>query len=249
MIEASLKRTRLKAYINTIASAVAEIEAGNTVSRDWIVGELRKTLKEARVEPFRGIKHSEEVYEKELISLYIVAARILRIPLRKFGKALEEVFSNEINLSRIVAVLKKNREPQSIRTTIENHLGAVDEVSLSKVVRYVTTEYYLDLVDENEAVRTIGNIIKSFPEFEDRFSRMTKFFVAIVVGSKIVSNEIKSKMELEMCKKAITINLGLRGGAPSDEYIIDVARIAYGSDKNLRKLSESVRNPPRRNPT
>ncbi|MCX8184325.1 MAG: DUF2192 domain-containing protein [Sulfolobales archaeon] len=242
MAEVSLKRIRLRAYINTIADMVAEIEAGNTVDRDWTVEELRKALKEVRVEPFRGIKHSEEVYEKELLSLYIVATRILRLPLKKFGNTFEEVFSNEVNLNRVATILKKRRDIQDVRTTIEKYLGVVDEVSLSKIIRYVTTEYYLDLINEDEAMRSIGNIIKIFPEFEDRFSRMTKFFIAVLLGSKIVSNEIKSKLELEMQKKAMIINLGLRSGAPSDEYIIDVTKIAYGGCENVKKLSETIKN-------
>lgn len=241
MSEIPLKRLRLRTYINVIADIVAELEAGNSIDRNRVVRELKASLEEAQVEPFRGIRHSDEIYEKELISLYIVATRILRLPLKKLGKVLEEVFSNEINLDKVVTVVKKYGDPLGIRSAIEGYLGKADEVTLSKIIRYITTEYYLDLVSEDEAVKSIRNLIKAYPEFSDRFNRMVKFFTAIVVGSKIASSEIRNKMDLEMKKKALTINLGLSGGAPSNEYIVDVVKIAYGSSGRIKKLIEEVR--------
>lgn len=249
MSEVPLKRARLRAYINTIADVVAEIEAGNSVSRDSVVKELKKALEEAQVEPFRGIRYSEEVYEKELISLYIVATRILRLPLRKFGKFFNEVFSNEICLDKVVTIIKKQSDSQKTRSVIETYLGTADEVTLSKIIRYITTEYYLDLIDEEEAVKSVGNLIRVYPEFSDKFSRMTKFFIAVVVSSKMVTNEIRSRMDLEMRKKALTINLGLSGGAPSNEYIVDIAKIAFGGSGNIKKLIEAIKTSTKRSLT
>ncbi|MEM2595540.1 MAG: DUF2192 domain-containing protein, partial [Sulfolobales archaeon] len=79
--------------------------------------------------------------------------------------------------------------------------------------------------------------------------RMAKFFIAIIVGSKMVSSEIRSRMDLEMRKKALTITLGLSGGAPSNEYIVDVAKIAYGYGGSIKKLSEQVRSSLKKSPT
>ncbi|MEM2752472.1 MAG: DUF2192 domain-containing protein [Sulfolobales archaeon] len=249
MSEAPLKRLRLRAYINVIADVIAELGTRNNVSREWVVRELKKALEETQVEPFRGIRYSSEVYEKELISVYIVATRILRLPIKKFGRVLEEVFSNEISLDKVVTVIKRHRDFSGIRSAIDNYLGSVDEVVLSKIIRYITTEYYLDLIDENEALRSVSNLVKAYPEFSDRFSRMAKFFIAIVVGSKMVSSEIRSRMDLEMRKKALTITLGLSGGAPSNEYIVDVAKIAYGYGGSIKKLSEQVRSSLKKSPT
>ncbi|MEM1622593.1 MAG: DUF2192 domain-containing protein [Sulfolobales archaeon] len=241
MSEAPLKRLRLRAYINVIADLMAELVAGNNVNREWVIRELKKALEEVQVEPFRGIRYSSEIYEKELISLYIVATRILRLPIKRFGRALEDIFSNEISLGKVVTAIKKHKDPSEVRATIDNYLGSVDEVSLSKIIRYITTEYYLDLIDENEALRSVSNLIKAYPEFSDRFGRMVKFFIAVVIGSKIVSSEIRSRMDLEMKKKALAIALGLSGGAPSNEYVIDVTKIAYGYGGYIKKLNEQIK--------
>ncbi|MEM2287462.1 MAG: DUF2192 domain-containing protein [Sulfolobales archaeon] len=249
MSEAPLKRLRLRAYINVVADLIAELGAGNNVSREWVIRELKKALEETRVEPFRGIRYSSEVYEKELISLYIVATRILRLPIKRFGKVLEDIFSNEICLDKVATVIKKHKDFSGVRAAIDSYLVSVDEVVLSKIIRFITTEYYLDLIDENEALRSISNLVKAYPEFSDRFGRMVKFFIAIVVGSKISSSEIRSRMDLEMKKKALTIALGLSGGAPSNEYIIDVAKIAYGSGGYIKRLSEQVKSLPKKSPT
>ncbi|MEM2763968.1 MAG: DUF2192 domain-containing protein, partial [Sulfolobales archaeon] len=139
MSEAPLKRLRLRAYINVIADVIAELGTRNNVSREWVVRELKKALEETQVEPFRGIRYSSEVYEKELISVYIVATRILRLPIKKFGRVLEEVFSNEISLDKVVTVIKRHRDFSGIRSAIDNYLGSVDEVVLSKIIRYITT--------------------------------------------------------------------------------------------------------------
>ncbi len=240
--ETPLKRARLRAYVNTIADMIAEVEAGNSISRQWVVEKLRRSLEEARVEPFRGIRHSEDVYEKELTSVYIVATRIMRLPFGRLSGIFEEVFSSEINLDRVTTVVKRRGEPGETRSAVESYLGRADEANLSRIIRFLTTEYYLDLIGEDEAVRSVRNLVRAYPELSDKFGRMTKFFVAVVVGSKIATDEIRAAIDMEARKKAIAISLGLSRGAPSDEYLVDVAKIVYGNGGSIRRLAEVLKN-------
>ncbi len=235
MPEIPLKRARLRAYVNAIADLVGERESGRSVGRELAIGILRKSLEEFKVEPFRGVRFSDDIYDKEMMSLYIVAKYILRIPVTLFG----DVFVNEILLDRTSLVIRNSSEPGEVRSTVEKYLGKADEVTLSKLIRYITTEYYLDLIGEEVALRSVRNLINAFPEHSENFKRMCKFFIAVVLGSKIVSDEIRSKIDLEIRKKALAINLGLSGGAPSNEYIIEVTRIAYGNAGSLARLKAS----------
>jgi len=223
-----LKRARLRAYVNALADIIVEAERATRVSRGRAVEILRKSLGEVGVEPFRGIRFSDEVYEKELISLYIVAKNILRLPTLNSEGALGEVFQVERLLDRVVRVLLGESNPEKVREMLSQAFGTVDEVVLSKVVRYVATEFYLDVLDEKAAVKAVGNLVKALPEFREEFKRILKFFLAVVVGSKIVSGEVKSRVEVDLARKALAISLGLSGGAPSIEYIADVVKIVYG---------------------
>lgn len=232
MSEIPLKRARLRAYINAIADLVGEHESGRSIDRGLAIEILKRSLKELKVEPFRGVRFSEDIYDKEMMSLYIVAKYILRIPITLFG----DVFMNEVLLDRTSLVIRNSIDYGKVRSTVEKYLGVADEVTLSKLIRYITTEYYLDLVGEESALRSVRNLINAFPEHAENFKRMCKFFIAVVLGSKIVSDEIRNKIDLEIRKKALAINLGLSGGAPSNEYIIEVTRLAYGSTGNLTKL-------------
>jgi hypothetical protein len=229
MPEVPLKRARLRAYVSAIADLMGERESGRNMDRGLAIEVLRKALEEFKVEPFRGVRFSEDIYDKEIMSLFIVAKYILRIPVTLFG----EVFTNEILLDRTSLVIRNSNDSKEVRTTVEKYLGTADEVTLSKLIRYIATEYYLDLIGEESAFRSVKNLINAFPEYSENFKRMCKFFMAVILGSKIASGEIKSKIDLEIRKKALAINLGLSGGAPSNEYVIEVAKLAYGSAGTL----------------
>ncbi len=228
-----LKRARLRAYVNALADIIVEAESTSRVSRERAVEILRKSLSEVGVEPFRGIRFSDEVYEKELISLYIVAKNILRLPTLNSERALGEIFQVEKLLDRVVRVLLYERNSEKVREMLSQAFGAVNEVVLSKVVRYVATEFYLDVLDEKAAVKAVGNLVKALSEFSEEFKRIVKFFLAVVIGSKIISGEVKSRVEVDLARKALAISLGLSGGAPSIEYIADVVKIVYGKDLRL----------------
>jgi hypothetical protein len=226
-VSTPIKRARLRAYVNALADIIAEIESSAKLSREKAVEILKKSLSEVGVEPFRGIKFSNEVYEKELISLYIVAKNILRLPTNT-ERTLGEVFQVERLLDGVVRVLLSEYSPEKVREVLGQAFGTVDEVVLSKVVRYIATSFYLDVLDEREAVRAVGNLVKALPEFREEFKRIAKFFQAVVIGSKVISGEVGSKVEMDLARKALAISLGLSGGAPSAEYLADVVKIVYG---------------------
>jgi len=227
-----LKRARLRAYVNALADIVVETERAAKLSRERAVEILKKSLGEVGVEPFRGIRFSDEVYEKELISLYIVAKDILRLPSLTEG-ALGEVFQVERLLDGVVRVLLGECSPERVKEALNQAFGTLDEVVLSKVVRYIATGFYLDVLDERAAVRAVGNLVNALPEFREEFKRIAKFFLAVVIGSKVASGEVRSRVELDLARKALAINLGLSGGAPSVEYIADIVKIVYGRSLQL----------------
>jgi len=237
-----IKRARLRAYVNALADIIAEIESTAKLSRERAVEILKKSLSEVGVEPFRGIKFSDEVYEKELISLYIVAKEILRLPI-SIERALGEVFQAERLLDGVVIVLLGERSPEKVREALAQAFGTIDEIILSKVVRYIATGFYLDVLDEKAAVRAVGNLVKALPEFKEEFKRIAKFFQAVVIGSKVVSGEVRSRVEMDVARKALAISLGLSGGAPSVEYIADVVKIVYGRSIQIAER-EDRQSPP-----
>jgi len=237
-----LKRARLRAYVNALADIVVEAEHTAKLSREKAVEILKNSLSEVGVEPFRGIRFSDEVYEKELISLYIVAKDILRLPALNSEGALGEVFQIERLLDKVVRVLLGECRPEMVKEMLSQAFGTIDEVVLSKVVRYIATGFYLDVLDERAAVRAVGNLVKALPEFREEFKRIAKFFLAVVIGSKIVSGEVRNRVELDLSRKALAINIGLSGGAPSIEYIADVVKIVYG--KSLQVSEPESRQSP-----
>ncbi|MCD6340782.1 MAG: DUF2192 domain-containing protein [Desulfurococcales archaeon] len=122
----NIKRKRVKAYVD----ALGELLMNNEPSRELAINLVRKALERENVEPLRGASKPDDIYEKELISLYIIGSRGLGIK-DEYKDLFEKVFHKEIKYDRIVQVLLSNNSPARARETI---LEILPELSSAKLM-------------------------------------------------------------------------------------------------------------------
>jgi len=218
----NIKRKRVKAYVD----ALGELLMNNEPSRELAINLVKKALERENVEPLRGASKPDDIYEKELISLYINGSRGLGIK-DEYKDLFEKVFHKEIKYDRIVQVLLSSNSPAKARETILELLPEISEVDVAKILRYALTLYYLDFEKAELVIDVIRKLKDAFPEHEDTIRRFTKFFIAVKLADEISSGSIRNRVEKEIRKQLLSIKTGIEKSTPSDDYVVKVAKVVF----------------------
>ena len=218
----NIKRKRVKAYVD----ALGELLMNNEPSRELAINLVRKALERENVEPLRGASKPDDIYEKELISLYIIGNRGLGIK-DEYKDLFEKVFHKEIKYDRIVQVLLSSNSPARARKAILEILPELSEVDVAKILRYALTLYYLDFEKAELVIDVIRKLRDAFPEHEDTIRRFTKFFIAVKLADEISSGSIRNRVEKEIRKQLLSIKTGIEKSTPSDDYVVKVAKVVF----------------------
>ena len=218
----NIKRKRVKAYVD----ALGELLMVDEPSRKLAVDLVKKALDRENVEPLRGASKPDDIYEKELISLYIIGCKGLGIK-DEYKYMFEKVFHKEIKYDRIVQVLLSNSTPHKAREIVLEILPTLSEVDVAKILRYALTLYYLDFEEPEVVVNVIRKLRDAFPEHEDTIRRFTKFFIAVKLADEISCGNIRNRVEKEIRKQLLSIKTGIEKSTPSDDYVVKVAKVVF----------------------
>ena len=224
----NIKRRRIKAYVD----ALSELILSENPTRDLAIELIRRRLEGDGLEPFRGASKPEDIYEKELISMYIVATRGLGIK-PDYPHIFEKVFTKEMMYETILNLLNSNLPKEKIRNAVSSILKEMNGSDIARILRFAVTLYYLDFENYEYVINTIKKFYEIFPEFEDTIRRFTKFFVAVKLSEEIASGAIKNKIDKEVRKQLISIETGIPKSTPPDEYVAKIARIVYEVPKKV----------------
>ncbi|MEM4572714.1 MAG: DUF2192 domain-containing protein [Zestosphaera sp.] len=230
------KRRRVKAYVN----ALSDLISSDNPSRELAIQLVKKYLESVNVEPFRGASKPEDIYEKEMISLYVIATRGLGIN-SEFRELMSNVFNKELTYEDTYLLLSRDAPPEIIREEIRALVGNIDESYITRVLRYALILYHLDFESFENVIRVLKKAYQAFPEFSDAVRRFTKFVISVKLAEEISQGIIKNKIEKEIRKQLISLEIGLPKSTPSDDYVMKVAKVTYEiSDTLLSKIFEQT---------
>ncbi|MEM1604211.1 MAG: DUF2192 domain-containing protein [Zestosphaera sp.] len=230
------KRRRVKAYVN----ALSDLISSDNPSRELAIQLVKKYLESVNVEPFRGASKPEDIYEKEMISLYVIATRGLGIN-SEFRELMSKVFNKELTYEDTYLLLSRDTPPEIIREEIRALVGNIDESYITRVLRYALILYHLDFESFENVIRVLKKAYQAFPEFSDAVRRFTKFVISVKLAEEISQGIIKNKIEKEIRKQLISLEIGLPKSTPSDDYVMKVAKVTYEiSDTLLSKIFEQT---------
>ncbi|MEM2075525.1 MAG: DUF2192 domain-containing protein [Zestosphaera sp.] len=230
------KRRRVKAYVNTLSDLIGS----ENPSRELAIQLVKKYLESVGVEPFRGASKPEDIYEKEMISLYVVATRGLGMN-SEFRELMGKVFHKELTYEDTYLLLSSNAPVESTREEVQLVAGNVDESYLTRVLRYALTLYYLDFEPFENVVKVLNKTYQAFPEHGDAIRRFTKFVISVKMADEIFHGIIKNKVEKEIRKQLLSLEIGIPKSTPPDDYVVKVAKVVYEiNDAVLSKIFEQV---------
>ncbi len=231
------KRKRVKAYVN----ALSDLISSDNPTRELAIQLLKKYLENANVEPFRGASKPEDIYEKEMISLYVIATRGLGVN-SEFKELMSKVFSKELTYEDAYLLLTRDTSPETVREEIQSLAGNIDESYITRVLRYALTLYHLDFEPFESVVRVLKKAHQAFPEFSEAIRRFTKFVISVKLAEEISQGIIKNKIEKEIRKQLLSLEIGLPKTTPPDDYVMKVAKITYEiNDTILSRIFEQTK--------
>ncbi|MCD6323534.1 MAG: DUF2192 domain-containing protein [Desulfurococcales archaeon] len=216
------KRKRVKAYVD----AISELILSNDWSREKAAELVKKTLEVSGVEPFRGASKPEDIYDKELISLFIVATKGLGIG-RDYEDVFNKVFEKEMKYEEVIKALESDQPIERVRDTIKNVFSELSENDIARILRFAVTLYYLDFKPYEFVTKVIRRLNEALPEFSETIRRFTKFFVAVKLAEEISTGNVRTRVEKEIRKQVISLETGIPRSTPSDEYVAKVAEVTY----------------------
>ncbi len=231
------KRRRVKAYVN----ALSDLISSDNPTRELAIQLIKKYLENANVEPFRGASKPEDIYEKEMISLYVIATRGLGVN-SEFKELMSKVFYKELTYEDAYLLLTRDAPPETVREEIQSLAGNIDESYITRVLRYALTLYHLDFEPFESVVRVLKKAHQAFPEFSEAIKRFTKFVISVKLAEEISQGIIKNKIEKEIRKQLISLEIGLPKTTPPDDYVMKVAKITYEvNDSVLSRIFEQTK--------
>ncbi|MEM1983198.1 MAG: DUF2192 domain-containing protein [Sulfolobales archaeon] len=228
MSELSLKRKRVKAYVN----ALSELILLDNPTREAAIEIVKNSLSASGVEPFRGISKPVDIYEKELISLYVVGTRGLGIH-EEYSDKFNKVFYVEKQYDDMLKIIETS-DLSTLKDSLKQLLGKdINDSDIARVLRLLMTMYYLDFINSNYVVMMLKKVANAFPENIETIRRFVKFFIAIKISSDIASGLIRNKMKKDLTKQLISLDIGVSKAVPSDRYIQEIAKILFNIPREV----------------
>lgn len=216
---------RLEVLKDLWAKIVDIWESRGILTRDEVVAMLRGAYERAGLEPIRGKALPDDIYDKEMASLYVVGKYGMGIE-DQYPEIFDRVFYREVKYEAAAKALLGGR-PEVARAKVESILGTVTDNELARMLRLKLTEVYFGFADEGELFELLKSLAKAFPEKERIAVKYARFYTALMIARKISEGEVRNRIYKEAYKQAAAVKLGLHGVLPDDDYIADIARSVY----------------------
>jgi len=226
-----LSKERYKEKISAALEALAEA-LSKCRDRQCAVEVLKSVYERRGVQPFRGAAVPEDIFDKEMATLYVVGKYGVGLD-QDYPELFGELFEREERYEEALrALLERSLGAQERRKRVEEVLGRVDGNELARVFRIAFTKALLGFGSESELVEALRSAAECFPELEREVKNYGKFYIGFKIAEKISAGEIRSRIEKEAEKRAMNISVGLGSSLPDDKYIYAIAKAVFGLPKS-----------------
>ncbi|RLG77651.1 MAG: hypothetical protein DRO12_01590 [Thermoprotei archaeon] len=228
------KRKRIRVLVD----AWSMIAQGKVKTREEVIELLKKLYEENGVEPLRGASKPADLYEKDLMSLYIIGKWGLGLDKDLPLEVFERIFTVESKYEKAVEVLIKYEDPHEVRDKVTRILSQLDGPIMARILRFAFTLHYYGFLDRRDFEKALRNAYKAFPELEDTIRRFAKFYIAYRIGEELAKGSVKNKLELDVLRNTVALEVGIPKAVPKLGYIIDVAKVFFTLPKKILQLKD-----------
>jgi len=217
-----------KERVKVLTDLWSKILEDQSLARGDVIELLRQSYEEKGIKPIRGFK-AEDLYEKELISLYVVGKDGLGL-FEDYRSLFDKLFSFEVTYDEALNLILENKPLEAYEKLDK------DKGNVAKTLRVIFTETIFSFKPEDllfKALRNLNNTESD--ELKHTATSFSRFYTAFKIAEGIAERSIKDKMSLEAMKKVIAINIGISYPPPKQEYISLIATEVFNINQKILK--------------
>ncbi len=198
-------------------------ETGGTLSRGDVVKILRDIYEKESIKPLKGAYNPADIYDKELISLYVVGKHGMGLE-EQYPELFDRIFGDEVKFESIIDIVLREPTDRAVEK-VKTILGELTDNTLARILRLKMTEVYFGFSSNESFVNLIKVLSKAFPHKSKTFENYIRFYIAFRVAEAIAKGEIRDRISKEALKHALALELGLsdKRKLPDDNYISKIA--------------------------
>ena len=217
-----------KERIKVLTELWSRILEDQNLTREDVIKLLKESYEEKGIKPIRGFK-AEDLYEKELISLYVVGKDGLGL-FEEYKDLFNRLFSFEITYDEALNLILENKPFEAYEKLDK------DKGNVAKTLRLIFTETIFSFKPEEllfKALRNLNNT--NLDELKHTAISFSRFYTAFKLAEGIAERSIKDRISLEAMKKAIAINIGISYPLPKPKYISLIATEVFNINQRVLK--------------
>ncbi|WP_369609941.1 DUF2192 domain-containing protein [Sulfurisphaera javensis] len=217
-----------KERVKVLTDLWSKILQQQNIARGDVIEMLRESYEEKGIKPIRGFK-AEDLYEKELISLYVVGKDGLGL-FDDYKDLFNKLFSFEITYDEALSLVLENKPLEAYEKLDK------DKGNVAKALRLAFTETIFSFKPEELLFKAIRNLNNTdLDELKHTAVSFSRFYTAFKIAEGIAEKSIRDKMSLEAMKKVIAINIGIKYPLPKQEYISLIATEVFNINQKILK--------------
>lgn len=213
----------------------SEVLRSNIFKREDVISIIKSVYEGMNVEPIRGVSSPPDIFDKEMITIYIIGKWGLGLDREIPIEIISSVFNKEILIEKLYNNVLQSSNRDEMCKSIDEVCKSIDETFVARVLRFAFTLYYFGYTDYTNIISFIKKLYTLLPEFQETIRRFVKFVIAYEVGARISSGKIRNDIELNMAKNIIALDIGIPKTLPSTNYIIEVSKHFFTIQENILK--------------
>ena len=226
------QRQRIDAAMETLSKLLRD----EVFDRKKAVKLLEKVYKSKAIQPLRGKAWPEDIWDKEMATLYVIAKYALVLD-EENPDFFHKLFNYEETLEETANIVRERPVEEARKLALFMLGGSIDDNTVARLLRVVTTAVVMGFKGENELIELLRKLGKVFPEQEHTVRKYARYFIALRVAQAIAAGLIRSRIDKEAFKQALAAKIGLEKIMPDDEYIAFIASTVFEVPrKRLQKI-------------
>jgi hypothetical protein len=205
---------------------------------------LKDVYERESIKPLKGASNPSDLYDKELISLYVVGKHGMGLE-EQYPELFDRVFGDEVKFESAIDVALRepfDRAAEKIKTI----LGDISDNTLARILRLKMTEVFFGFTGNESFVNVIKVFSKAFPAKTKTLENYTRFYIAFKVAEAIAKGEVRDKISKEALKHALALEIGLndKRKLPDDNYVSKIAVEVFNvPQRSLAGILSATRKP------
>jgi len=236
-LEKNPYRRRIRVIVNILNNI---IRRQDEIGRKDVVEMLRKSYEKHKLKPFKGKANPPDLYDKELVSLYVVGRYGLGLD-EDYPSLFEKIFYIEKELEKAVDLIMSGRYEEA-RLVLKNisPSNVVDSNTVARMLRIPFTKLLFGFMSEEDFSKILLKTREALPEEEKTVKNYVKFYIAFKIAEAIYRGEARNRSYKEALKKALALRIGFPKTYPSDDYIALIAKDVFNVPDDVLEKTLSM---------